>query len=297
MGEPELSLERPSPWVRARLALPDLQAEGWTWPDAASIRAALVPLAPVFVAILVPPLRPAALAFVLVGFLVQRWRGSGDAWPWAATLPVATIITWTLVPAPAVPVAAASCADPLSPTALWRAAELTLVIVMVAVLGRSLGAGRRHLPLGLPDGWILTLAAAFAFLVAPVALLVHEDAARPFFGTLDVQIGLAGAVVPALIFAVSNGVLEETVYRGVLLGWMERHLGTVGAIVVQAAAFGLAHTGSDFIGSPAPVIASIFVLGILGGVVVKKTGSLFVPIVVHAAIDIPLYYGLACRLS
>jgi membrane protease YdiL (CAAX protease family) len=37
--------------------------------------------------------------------------------------------------------------------------------------------------------------------------------------------------------------------------------------------------------------------GVLAGVIVKRTGSLLVPIVIHAAFDIPLYYSLACRLS
>lgn len=296
MGEPEISLEGPTPWKRAYVALAGTRPDGWEAPDVGSIGAAFLPLAAVLAAILVPPLRPATLAFVLAGFLVQRRRNSPDAWPWAATLPLATILAWALIPAPEGLPGAASCGDPLSPPAMWRLAEMVLVLLVVAIIGRSLGAGRRHLPLGRPDGSLLAVAVAVGFVIAPIALLVGADAARPFFGEVRLQMGLAGAIIPALVFAVANGTLEETVYRGVLLGWMERHLGTAGAILAQATAFGLAHTGPDFIASPLPVVTAVFAMAVLAGLIVKRTGSLLVPIILHAAFDIPLYYGLACRL-
>jgi membrane protease YdiL (CAAX protease family) len=295
VGEPELALEQPAPLPRV-LALPGGRAEAWRAPDLAALGEAVVPLAIVFWAILVPPLRPLALALVVAGFLFQRRRGSSAAWPWAATVPLATIITWSLIPAPAALPALASCASLLSPPMVWRVTELGVVLVVVALVARWLGAGRGHLPLARADGWFLGLATTAGFAIAPAVLLLGEDAARPFFGEVHLQIGLAGAIAPALLFAFANATLEETVYRGVLLGWTERHIGTAGAIVVQAAAFGLAHTGSDFISSPVPVLGSMFVMGVLAGLVVKRTGSLLVPIIIHAAFDVALYYNLACRL-
>lgn len=207
------------------------------------------------------------------------------------------MLSWTLLGAPSVLPPGSKCADPFSPIALWRASELVLVLALVVILGRSVGAGRDALPLSRPTGWFLMLSAAAGFLFAPMALLVHQDAVRPFFGSMHLQIGLSGAIVPALLFAIANGTLEETAYRGALLRWTEPHLGTFGAIVVQAALFAVAHTGPDFVGSPLPVVASVFTVALIGGLVVKGTGSLAVPIVVHAALDIPLYYGLACRIS
>lgn len=297
MEEPEVSLARPSPWARARLALPHIGAQAAPLFRADAVGAAIIPLGLAFAAILFPSSRPFALAIALAGFLLQRRRGSPAMWPWAAVVPLTTILTWSLIPAPVGSPDAGSCADPLSPPALWRATELGLVLVVVALVGRLLGGGHRHLPLARSDGWFVALAAAVGFVIAPLGLLLGADAARPFFGSLHLQIGLAGAIIPALIFAAANATLEETVYRGVLLGWMERNIGTLGAIVIQAAAFGLAHTGSDFISSPLPILATVSILGLLGGLVVKRTGSLFVPILIHAAFDIPLYYNLACRLS
>jgi membrane protease YdiL (CAAX protease family) len=292
--DPELSLEpsgRPGGWVLLRAA------EGWTGPALATVGAASIPLLVVLWAILFPSLRPAALAFLIAGFLFQRWRASPATWAWAASLPLATIITWGLLPAPLALPGGASCADLLSAPVLWRGAELLLVLVVVGVLARSMGADRTDLPMGRPDRWLVGLAAVAGFAIAPAALLLGEQAARPFFGTVHLEIGVAGAILPALLFGVANATLEETVYRGVLLGWTERYLGTAGAILVQAAAFGLAHTGSDFVGSPLPVLASMFVMGVVAGLIVKRTGSLLVPIIIHAAFDIPIYYSLACRLS
>ena len=295
VGPPELALE-PVPLSRVR-ALAGGPAHAWIAPTRASFGAAILPIAILFWAIVIPPLRPAALALAVVGFLVHRRRGSPAAWSWAATVPVATIITWRLIPAAEGLPFAASCADPLSPPMLWRVAELALVVAVVTLLGRQLGARRSDLPLERPDRWLLGLAVAAAFVIAPVALLVGEEAARPFFGPVRLHTTLAGAIAPALVFAIANATLEETVYRGVLLSWTERHIGTIGAIMVQAAAFGLGHLGPDFISSPLPVVGSMFAMGALGGLIVKRTGSLLVPIVIHAAFDIPLYYNLACRLS
>lgn len=295
--EPGSLLDGAGPLTPDGVAIPGSLEQRWATPRLASIGMAALPLAVVFWAILVPPLRPAALAFILAGFLYQRWRGSAGVWPWAATVPLATIITWSLLPAPRALPGAASCTDLLSPPMLWRVAELAVVLVTVTLLARAVGAGRNHLPLGRGHGWFVTLATAAGFAIAPAALLLGEQAARPFFGTVHLQIALVGAVVPAVLFGVANATLEEVVYRGVVLRWTERSLGTLGAILVQAAAFGLAHTGSDFISSPVPVLATMFVLGILAGLIVKRTGSLLVPIIVHAAFDISIYYSLACRLS
>ena len=295
--EPGSLVEGAGPLTPEGLAVPGVQDQRWATTRLASIGAAALPIAVVFWAILVPPVRPAALAFIVAGFLYQRWRGSEAMWPWAATIPLATILAWSLLPAlPGLP-GAASCTDLLSPPMLWRVAELGVVLVSVTVLARAVGAGRDHLPLGRGDGWFVALAAVAAFAIAPAALLLGEQAARPFFGTVHLQIALVGAVAPAVLFGFANATLEEVVYRGVLLRWLERSVGTLAAILIQAAAFGLAHTGSDFVASPVPVLATMFVGAILAGVIVKRTGSLVVPIILHAAFDIPLYYSLACRLS
>jgi membrane protease YdiL (CAAX protease family) len=36
--------------------------------------------------------------------------------------------------------------------------------------------------------------------------------------------------------------------------------------------------------------------GLAAGLIVRRTGSLWLPILVHIALDVPLYYAAACRL-
>src|SRR5436190_1751469 len=80
--------------------------------------------------------------------------------------------------------------------------------------------------------------------------------------------------LPALLFAASNAVAEELAYRGALMRWLAPSLGIVGANLVQAIVFGLAHTGAAFVGPVLPTASAMVLAGFIAGVVVRRTGSL-----------------------
>ena len=101
-------------------------------------------------------------------------------------------------------------------------------------------------------------------------------------------------MIPALIFAVANGTMEELVYRGALLGWSARVMGVGPAVVGQAVVFGLAHSGSDVLGNGVPLMIALGIGGLIAGVVAVRTRSLLLPIAVHIGLDIPIYYAFAC---
>jgi uncharacterized protein len=105
---------------------------------------------------------------------------------------------------------------------------------------------------------------------------------------------LTGAFVPALIFAVSNGVMEELAYRGALMSWSGRVMGIGPALVGQAVVFGLAHSGSDVIGLQVPLMLAMALAGLLAGLVTIRTRSLLIPIAIHIGLDIPIYFAFAC---
>ena len=137
--------------------------------------------------------------------------------------------------------------------------------------------------------------AVIGFLVAgPIALVVGPYLARPFFGDVSYVVA-AGALVPALIFAVSNGVMEELIYRGALMSWSGRVMGVGPALVGQAVVFGLAHAGSDVIGFQGPLMLAMGLGGLLAGLVAIRTRSLLIPIAIHVGLDIPIYFAFACR--
>ena len=112
------------------------------------------------------------------------------------------------------------------------------------------------------------------------------------------QLELApAAIVSAVVLAVANGTMEELAYRGALMQWNSQAFGMSAALVGQAAVFGLAHLGDDFVGSPLPVMVAVGLGGLAAGLIARRTGSLFLPIVVHICLDVPLYLAIACRLS
>lgn len=165
------------------------------------------------------------------------------------------------------------------------------------MVARLLGADRASLSLRWPSTRVTMASLAIAGLVAPLALWLGPILAVPFFGEVRLETGILIAVVPAVVLALANGLMEEITFRGALMGWGERLLGPFAALVLQAVVFGIVHVGPDFTGNPIPVVVAVGTGGLIAGVIVRRTGSLLLPIAVHAAFDVPLYYVQACRLA
>lgn len=262
--------------------------------DPADFLRAVVPLALLAVAAAVPALRLIIAAGLVGGTAVAIGRDAPVRWAWAAAIPVSVSLAWGAWPMPVASADGSDCASPASPIAVWRAAEAVIVLGVLAALALLLGAARASLGLRLPARrWIRW--AIFGFIVSgPVALLLGPILARPFFGDVGYDLTVIGAIVPALIFATGNGVMEEVIYRGALLGWTARVMGVGPALVGQAIVFGLAHSGPDVVGSPLPLMLALGVGGLLAGVIAVRTRSLLIPIAVHIGLDIPIYYAFAC---
>lgn len=254
---------------------------------------ALVPLAALGLAAVVPGLRPWILLGLLAGSVVAIARDAPVRWVWAAAVPVALSLTWGGLPAPPTAVDGSDCADPLSPVATWRAIEALVVLTALAALAVVLRATLGSLSVRRPARrW--ERRAALGFLACgPLALLVGPVLAEPFFGAVGYRFDLR-ALVPALLFAGANGVMEELIYRGALLGWSAKVIGVWPAVAGQAVVFGLAHSGSDVIGLQLPLMLALGLGGLLAGVIAVRTRSLLVPIAIHIGLDIPIYFALAC---
>jgi membrane protease YdiL (CAAX protease family) len=262
--------------------------------DPADFLRAVVPLALLAVAAVAPGLRLIIAAVLIGGTAVAIGRDAPVRWAWAAAIPVSVSLAWGAWPMPVAAVDGSDCAAIGSPTAVWRAAEAIVVLGVLAALAMLLGATRSSLGLRLPARrWIRWAIVGFV-VSGPVALLLGPILAEPFFGDVGYDITMIGAIVPALIFATGNGVMEEVVYRGALLGWTARVMGVGPALVGQAIVFGLAHSGPDVVGSPLPLMLALGVGGLLAGVIALRTRSLLIPIAVHIGLDIPIYYAFAC---
>lgn len=262
-----------------------LAAGPWTW--------AVVPFGLLVTAAVVGPLRLPLLAALAIGYVIARWLTPRHAIAWAAMLPVAAILAWASVYGRDVPLGAVGCPNPTSTIALSRALEAAAVLSIVVLLASILRVRGADIGVRGADHAILAAAAGVGVLAAVGGLVVGPILAAPFFGEVSFAIP-AAAIVPALIFGVANGVMEEVAYRG----WLQNHLapfvGAGGAIVLQGLVFGIAHVGPEVTGPLWLHVAQMSAAGIVAGVFARRFGLLPV-IAVHVGADVALYFGLACR--
>jgi membrane protease YdiL (CAAX protease family) len=85
---------------------------------------------------------------------------------------------------------------------------------------------------------------------------------------------------------------QEVQFRGMLLGALERTMSPRWANVSQAAVFGLAHLAISYGGPEAPFVPITFLVGLGFGWLVRRTNSLWPAVIVHAAADIALQFGI-----
>ena len=256
---------------------------------------ALAVLALLAVAALARPAGPIVLVVLVAAFIAIRTRRPTDAALVGAAIPVAVAIAWGGADAPVS--IAGDCANPLAPVAVWRLVEMTAVVAaLAALLGLRTFARPAVVPFERPSGALVGALLALTVAVAVGALVIGPLAAQAFFGRFELELAPL-ALVPAVVFGTTNAIAEEFAYRGVLRGGLVSALRSRRANVAQAAIFALAHTGPDFVGSPLPVLALMFVGAFIAGEVVVRTRSLLVPIALHAAFDLPIFFYWACRLA
>ena len=263
---------------------PGLAARPWPW--------FLLPFGLLAAAAVLGPLRLPMLATLAIGWVVARWLRPRDATAWTAMLPVAAILAWASVHGRDVPLGAVGCSSPLSTIALSRVLEATAVLTVAVVLAAVLHVRPPDIGLRGADHGILAAGAGIGVLAAVGGLVIGPLLAEPFFGRVSFAIP-AAAILPALIFGVSNGVMEEVAYRG----WLQSHLrpfvGVGGAIILQGLVFGMAHAGPEVTGPLWLHVAQMSAAGIVAGLFAQRFGLLPV-IAVHVGADVALYFGLAC---
>lgn len=153
------------------------------------------------------------------------------------------------------------------------------------------GAGRDWAALGLVwgggSGLALGLAvgALGALTLRPILVAASPKAAasmRRQFGKLEAILPRNGQQLRwALAVSVFAGVFEEIAYRGYLMAYFGNWFGPWGALAASSILFGLAHTYQG--------VGGVLVTGLLGalfGWVYLETGSLLLPIILHAVLDI-----------
>jgi membrane protease YdiL (CAAX protease family) len=107
-------------------------------------------------------------------------------------------------------------------------------------------------------------------------------------------IKIIGAAIPlALVFSFANGFREELVYRAVFLKGFQANIGVVATIIVTTLVFTLAHIDPGYTPANLIIFAIVLVLiGVIGSLIMIKTGSLIGSVLFHAGADVLLVMGM-----
>lgn len=162
-------------------------------------------------------------------------------------------------------------------------ANWQMVLTEVLVLGSWFGINRGYLKV--PIGWHLPKRIADWWFVAPVIVVLIGDATlNPSF-----SFGI-GHIVTAIVMGLAVGIMEEFVFRGLLVGYLYRHfrLSAMVTAMVSGVIFGGVHLVNALQGSLSNTIAQVvaaIALGFFFAVIYLLTNSLWLPIIGHSVID------------
>jgi membrane protease YdiL (CAAX protease family) len=280
-----------------------IRIEGWSRAPLAGRLPPILLVVAVGLAAVVRELAPYVFIAVLFGYLITRRFGTRST-TLAAVLPAAAILVWRSLPQALADPTGTDCANLLAPPVVWRLLEGVIGLVAVAALLYDRGTSPALLGLRRGSRTVRLAALIGLLIVAPIAvyagtLLGDVRFAGTFFGTYTLDLTQPLALLPALLFAASNALAEELSYRGAMRVWLAPTLGVAAANLAQSIVFGLSHTGADFVGLQGliPTLVAMTVVGYVAGVVARRTGSLMLPLAIHLALDIPIYFYWACQLG
>lgn len=176
-----------------------------------------------------------------------------------------------------------------SATAMWATLILAQLVVLAAAFlaCRLVGTPRRE-RLGLVPPAV-TWTESLVLLVATIVPMVLGLLAASVIPSLELETtdGLTrmwsegtrtSSVLWVLTIAIFPGVAEEIFYRGLVLRGFLLRWRPVTAILASSLLFGLVHVDP-------PQAAATFVLGLWWGLVAWRTGSVLLPIAMHAGVN------------
>ena len=103
-----------------------------------------------------------------------------------------------------------------------------------------------------------------------------------------------GAAIPmALVFSLANAFREELVYRAVFLDSFQANIGVIATIIVTTLVFVVAHIEVSYDTASLVIFSIVLVIiGVVGSLIMMKSGSLIGAVLFHAGADVLLIMGL-----
>jgi uncharacterized protein len=170
--------------------------------------------------------------------------------------------------------------------AMAKFCESILRVIPILVLMPLIGFSWRsmYLKVGKVRLWLPIAIAAWIGL--PVFAYYSLSSNQP--GVLDKLLQLWPWI---LLFLLSNGFMEELLYRGIFLKQYEPFLGKGLSIILTASVFTLMHTQVTYAAQMIQFLVIVLVLSLVWGFLIQKSDSLWGAVLFHAAADCLVIFG------
>ena len=226
-------------------------------------------------------------ALLIIALFLRRSRKGKQYWPvfYAFFVAGAAVLTSGLFSGDLLRLFKQTVATPQG-IALAKFSESILRVFPILVLMPVMGFDWRSLYLAAGKVRFWLPIAIAAFIVFP---------ALAFFPLSSSQAGVLDKLLPLwpwiLLFVLSNGFMEELLYRGVFLKRYEPFLGKVQSNILTAIVFALIHTQVTYAAQMIQFLVIVLVLSLIWGILIQKTNSLWGAVLFHAAGDCLIIFG------
>jgi membrane protease YdiL (CAAX protease family) len=164
--------------------------------------------------------------------------------------------------------------------AVAKFSESILRVTALLVLMALIGADRKSMYLNKGRLGIGLLIGAIAFVIFPIIAYLTVASQE---GVLTKLLSLSPWI---LLFVLSNGLMEELLYRGVFLQRCEPFMGKNLSNLLTAIVFTLIHTQVTYAADMFVfLVLIVFPLSLIWGFMMQKTGNIWGAILFHAAAD------------
>ncbi len=170
--------------------------------------------------------------------------------------------------------------------AMAKFSESILRVIPILVLMPLMGFSWRSMYLNTGRVRIWLPIAITAWVVFP---------AFAYFSLSSNQVGVLDKLLPLwpwiLLFVLSNGFMEELLYRGIFLKQYEPLLGKDLSVILTAIVFALMHTQVTYAAQMIQFLVIVLILSLVWGFLIQKSDSLWGAVLFHAAADCLVIFG------
>jgi membrane protease YdiL (CAAX protease family) len=170
--------------------------------------------------------------------------------------------------------------------AMAKFSESILRVIPILVLMPLMGFSWRSIYLNAGKVRLWLPIAMAAWLVFPALAYFSLNSSQP--NLLDKLLQLWPWI---LLFVLSNGFMEELLYRGIFLKHYEPFLGKGLSVILTAVVFSLMHTQVTYAAQMIQFLVIVLVLSLIWGILIHKSDSLWGAVLFHAAGDCLVIFG------